>query len=297
MIGELAALSAAICWALSAMLYKGALLKAKPFSVNILRCVCAGAVLVAFVLATGKLGVLMNLPKHVFILACVGGIISLGIGDTFYLISLGLIGVARSVPISCVYPLFNLLLAVLFMGEHVTLLIVFGAVVIVLGIWLISQEKEGNATERQKEILFKGVACALASAMMWSIGITMTNMAIKETPNFDYALAINTLRVIAVVVFLLFSAPIADRGFSFLKIRREVFIELIAGGIMALVLGWFLFIFSLMNTLESRAVPLSSTGALFSTLAGIVFFHEKVTVKSAFGSMIIVIGIFLIFMV
>jgi drug/metabolite transporter (DMT)-like permease len=48
---------------------------------------------------------------------------------------------------------------------------------------------------------------------------------------------------------------------------------------------------------ETQAVPLSSTTPLFSTLAGTVLLHEKVTVRNALGSVIIVAGIFLIFMV
>ncbi|MEM3641425.1 MAG: DMT family transporter [Candidatus Bathyarchaeia archaeon] len=296
MIGEFAALGTAICWALAAILYKGALLKADPLSANILRCLCASAVLGAFILGTGKLGVLKSMPTYMFALACISGIISLGIGDTFYLISLRLIGVARAVPIACTYPLFNLLLAVFLARENVTLFIVLGASAIVLGIWFISREKEANVAGRQKQILLKGVICALSSAIMWSIGISVANMAVREAPNFDYALAINALRVIAAVVFLLFLAPIINRSFNFLEIRREAFIELVAGGVMALVIGWFLFILSFINTSESRAVPLSSTGALFSTIAGIVFLREKVTTENVMGSLFIVAGIFLIFL-
>jgi len=38
MIGELAALGAAICWAVAPILYKRALFKMKPVSANIVRC-------------------------------------------------------------------------------------------------------------------------------------------------------------------------------------------------------------------------------------------------------------------
>jgi len=299
MMGELAALGAAICWTISAILYKEALLKTKPISANIVRLVCTSIILVACLAIIGKFGVLMNLPACAVVLACVSGIIGLGFGDTLYMMSLKLIGVARAVPITCVYPLFNLLWAVFLVGEPITLSVVLGAVTIVFGIWLLRQETDVGTAETEKKILVKGVAYALATAVMWSVSITMIDMAVTlpETSSLDHALAINTIRVAAIAVSLLVSAPIIDRGFGFLKMQRKTLAALIFGGIVALGLGWFFLTYSFINTLESRAVPISSTTPLFSTLSGIVFLHEKVTARNAVGSIMIVVGIFLIFVV
>lgn len=299
MIGELAALGAAICWTISAIMYKEALLKTKPVSANIVRLVCTSIILVACLAIIGKFGVLMNLPAYAVVLACVSGIIGLGVGDTLYMMSLKLIGVARAVPITCVYPLFNLLWAVFLVEEPITLSVILGAVTIVFGIWLLRQETDVGTAETEKKILVKGVAYALATAVMWSVSITMIDMAVTlpETSSLDHALAINTIRVAAIAVSLLVSAPIIDRGFGFLKMQRKTLAALIFGGIVALGLGWFFLTYSFINTLESRAVPISSTTPLFSTLSGIVFLHEKVTARNAVGSIMIVVGIFLIFTV
>jgi len=297
MIGELAALGAAICWTISAILYKEALLKASPISANIVRCACSSTVLVACLAAIGKFGVLTNVPTYSVALACVSGIIGLGFGDTLYMVSLKLIGVARAVPITCTYPLFNLLWAAFLVREPVTSLVVFGAVTIVFGIWLLSQQGKTSTYALEKKIVVKGVASALATAMIWSVSITMINMAAKETPSLDYALAINTIRVAAIAVSLLASSPIIDRDFGFLKMQRKTLVTLVLGGIVALGLGWFFLTYSFINTLESRAVPISSTTPLFSTLSGIIFLHEGVTAKNALGSILVVVGIFLIFIV
>ena len=299
MIGELAALGAAICWTISAIMYKEALLKTKPVSANIVRLVCTSIILVAYLAIIGKFGVLMNLPAYAVVLACVSGIIGLGFGDTLYMMSLKLIGVARAVPITCVYPLFNLLWAVFLVEEPITLSVILGAVTIVFGIWLLRQETDVGTAETEKKILVKGVAYALATAVMWSVSITLIDIAVTlpETSSLDHALAINTIRVAAIAVSLLVSAPIIDRGFGFLKMQRKTLAALIFGGIVALGLGWFFLTYSFINTSESRAVPISSTTPLFSTLSGIVFLHEKVTARNAVGSIMIVVGIFLIFTV
>ena len=298
MIGELAALGAAICWTVSAIFYKKALLKAKPVSANIVRCVCTSLVLVVCLAVIGKFGALMSLPADAVSLACASGIIGLGFGDTLYMVSLKLIGVARAVPITCIYPMFNLLWTIFLVGETVTLQVVLGAVTIVLGIWLLSQGKETGLAEKQKKVVVKGMASAVATAVMWSISITMINMAVNETGTLDNALTINTIRVTAIAVSLLASAPMIDRDLDFLKMQKKTLIALIAGGVVALGLGWFLLTYSFaINTPESRVVPISSTTPLFSTLVGIVLLHERVTARNVLGSIVIVIGIFLIFAV
>ena len=300
MIGELAALGAAICWTVSAVLYKEALLKANPLPANIVRCVYTSIVLVVCLAIIGKFGVLMDLSLHAVILTSVSGIVGLGFGDTLYMVSLKLMGIARAVPITCSYPLFNLLLAVVLAGEAVTLYVILGTVAIVLGIWLLSrEEKETGTSEPQKKRLIRGVASALATAIFWSVSLAMINMAINlpETSSLDNALAINTIRVSAAAFFLLASTPITDRKCSFLKIHKKRLIALISGGIVALALGWFLLTFSFIHTPQSQAVPISSTTPLFATVSGIVFLHEKVAAREVVGSIMIVIGIFLIFTV
>lgn len=297
MIGELAALGAAVSWTVSAVLYKKALMQAKPVSANIIRLTCTAVVLLALLVVLGKTEVIMSLPQNVIVLAIVSGVIGLGVGDTLYMMSLRDVGVARAVPITCTYPLFNLLWAVLLAGEAVTFPVVLGAVIIVLGIWLLSQADQTGESKLQTRTLYKGLTLALATAVVWSVSIAMINMAVMETPDLDHALAINVVRVMAVAVTFFAVSPIMDRGLGFLKMNRKTIATLITGGIVALGLGWFFLSYSFVETLESRAVPISSTTPLFSTLTSIVLLHEKVTAKNAAGSTIIVIGIFLIFLV
>jgi len=297
MIGELAALGAAVSWTVSAVLYKKALMQAKPVSANIVRLTCTAIVLLALLLVLGKTEVVATMPQNVIAMASVSGVIGLGVGDTLYMMSLKNVGVARAVPITCIYPLFSLLWAVLWAGEAVTFPVVLGATIIVLGVWLLSQADQTAGPTVQKRVLHKGLALALATAIVWSVSITMMGMAAKETPDLDHALVINAVRVIAIAVSFLAISPIMDRGLGFLKMNRKTVATLIAGGIVALGLGWFFLSYSFVGTSQSRAVPISSTTPLFSTLASIVLLHEKVTVKNAVGSAIIVIGIFLIFLV
>jgi len=64
---------------------------------------------------------------------------------------------------------------------------------------------------------------------------------------------------------------------------------------VALGLGWFLLAVSLSQIDASRAVPISSVSPLFTTLIGAFLLKEKVTVKIFVGSVLIVLGIALVF--
>jgi uncharacterized membrane protein len=296
MIGELAALGAAISWAVSALFYGRALQQARPISANIIRLTLTGSILLLFLVVSGKLSILTGLPSGVIVISALSGVIGLGVGDTLYLVSLSRIGVARAVPITCVYPLFTLLWAAFLMGEPLTWAAALGAVVIVAGIWFLGQDKRVSRVNTMRKPLVIGMILALLTAITWSISIAMMDVAVSETPDLDHALAINTMRVIAIGAFMFMASPLVDRKLSFLKVPKRTVIALVAGGIVALGLGWFLLAYSLVLIAQSRAVPISSTTPLFSTVASVFLLREKVTARTALGAIMIVVGIFLVFL-
>jgi len=298
MIGELAALGAALTWTASAVLYKEALSKARPVPVNVVRLLCTSMILLVCLVVVGRFWALANLSSYAMWLAGISGIVGLGFGDTLYMVSLKHIGVARAVPITCTYPLFGLLWAILLRGENVTIQLTIGTVAIAMGIWLLSREERTNLTDERK-IMIIGVVAALAAALLWSISITMVDVAVTlpETGSLDYALAINTLRTAAGAVALVIFAPVIDRKPVFLKFERRTLLALIVGGIVALGLGWFLLAYSFLYIPGSQAVPISSTTPLFSTLVGITLLHERITARNVAGSVIIVLAIFVIFII
>jgi len=295
MIGELAALGAAISWTVSALFYRKALEEASPVSANIIRLALTGSILLLLVLFLGKLNVLTTLPLELVMLASASGIIGLGLGDTLYFVSLKWIGVARAVPLTCIYPLFSVLWAVFLIREPITLSVVLGAVIIVLGILFLGQDSQAETTDTRKTLIV-GVLIAVATAAIWSVSITLMDVAVKETSDIDHALIINTVRVVAVAAALLTISPVVDRRLAFLKVGKSTVFALIVGGIVALGMGWFFLSYSFTVTSQARAVPISSTTPLFSTLAGILLLREKVNARSVAGSIMIVIGIFLLFL-
>jgi len=296
MIGELAALGAAVCWTVSATLYKEALLKISPFPANTMRCVSTSAVLVLCLAVAGKTYALTTLPIEIAGLASISGVIGLGLGDTLYMKSLRLIGVARSVPLTCTYPLFTLIFAVFAEGETVTLHVILGTLLIVLGVWLVSQQ-HSDEQGPEKNLLRKGTAFALATAVVWATSIAMIDIAVNLTgeTSLDYALAINTLRVIAVALLLSIFSPFIGGVSALRRSQRRTLVLVASAGAIALALGWFFLTFSFLHIPGSRAIPISSTTPLFAAFSGIFLLKEKVAARNVVGAGTVVFGVLLIF--
>jgi len=298
MIGEVAALCAAISWTFSSVLYRRALLVASPFQANVIRFTSIAGVLVTFLAVLGKISLVLYLPPSVTWAACLSGVIGLVLGDTLYMFSLKLIGVARAVPISFAYPLFNILISVLLNGDEVNLWIVLGAVSTVGGIWLLSQNAGIDSNRLCMTSSGKGVVLALSAAIVWSMSMTLLNMAVtsREAIGPEGILAVNAIRFLSAWFVLLTLSLVFDKKLSFLKMPARTWLTIASGGVVGLLFGSFLLSLSLQHIQESRAVPLSSTTPFFSTVAGIFFLHEPATTRVILGSVIVVLGISLLFM-
>jgi len=213
-------------------------------------------------------------------------------------LSLKLIGVSRAVPVTCTYPLFTLLFATLFFSEQITLFVLLGAVLIIAGIWLISQER-GKSSGLARNVLFKGILVAFVTAVVWAVSIAFMDeaLALSELAVLDAAVVVNTVRLLATTFSLLAISPFFDRQFGFLKLKRRTWVILALGGIVALGLGWVLLAVSLLDIPASYAVPISSVSPLFATLFGAFLLKERVTARIFVGSVFIVLGTSVLFVV
>lgn len=299
MIGELAALGAAFTWAISPLLYKKALLEAKPFSANIVRTVTNAAVLAVILLGLGEAGFLAALPSWIIASIVVSGVIGLGLGDTLYMYGLKTLGVSRAVPLAATYPLFSLLWTVVLLGQPLSMNAAGGAVIIIFGIWLISQQKTSEVVLGKKsKTAVVGAALCLSAALVWSISIILMDTAVSNAhvTSLEANYALVTLRIASVAVFFLALAPFLGRSQGFLKMKRKTVFLLCLGGLIANGLGWVLMNYSFLNAPETSAVPISSVSPLFATLAGVLFFNEKTSKGTVLGALAIVAGLCLIFL-
>jgi drug/metabolite transporter (DMT)-like permease len=249
-------------------------------------------------LALGKWDALTSLPLPVVGFVVASGIVGLGVGDTLYMVGLHSVGVSVAVPLAASYPLFSLIWATFLLGQPVAVTAVVGALVIVAGIWLLSRERDNSSLLVKGKLALTGVAASLATAIVWSVSITLMDAAVTASnASLEANYAMITLRVASVAVFFSLMAPLLDKKRGFLKMKRRTIIQLCIGGLVANAAGWFLLNYSFLNIPEAQAVPISSVTPLFSALAGFLLFHEKATVNRVLGAVVVVAGVVLIFLI
>ncbi|MFH7860033.1 MAG: DMT family transporter, partial [Candidatus Aenigmatarchaeota archaeon] len=210
-------------------------------------------------------------------------------GDLIYMYSLDSIGVSRAVPISSIYPLFTIFFSFLFFNERISFIVFIGALIIILGIWILYKEEKSNYSNDNKNDK-KGYLAAILCAILWGLSISLMGEALK----FLDSLIVNTLRTIVlsiIFIFLMFFNNIRRKIFN-MKIKTCFILGL--AGFIALGLGWISLSIGLILIGAAKAVPISSITPLFSLIIGKMFLKEKIGINIVIGAIMIFIGVIFI---
>ncbi|MFH7836289.1 MAG: DMT family transporter, partial [Candidatus Aenigmatarchaeota archaeon] len=213
-------------------------------------------------------------------------LIGLGLGDLIYMYSLDSIGVSRAVPISSICPLFTIFFSFLFFNERISFIVFIGALIIILGIWILYKEEKSNYSNDNDK---KGYLAAILCAILWGLSISLMGEALK----FLDSLIANTLRTIVLsifFIFLMFFNNIRKKIFN-IKIRT-CFILGLAGS--AFGFGWISLSIGLILIGTAKAILISNTTPLFSLIIGKIFLKEKIGINIVIGAIIIFIGVIFI---
>lgn len=118
MVGEIAALTVALCWAIAARMFKVLGASFSPLSLNFWK----GMVAIALLLVVTQLFLPpVNLPVSAYGWLLLSGVVGIGIGDTCFFQALNKIGDTQSVLITeTLAPIFTALLAMVWIAEWLT---------------------------------------------------------------------------------------------------------------------------------------------------------------------------------
>ncbi|MHA1388948.1 MAG: DMT family transporter [Candidatus Thorarchaeota archaeon] len=296
MLGELAAIGAPACFAISAIIYRNPLKETDAASASIVRFAGTGFILFATLFLVWGTAPLFGLSIYVVLLTVLSGITALGLGDVLYMTSFKEVGVSRTVSVVATYPMFSLAIEFLTGRGEVLIIAIVGALQIFIGIWLLSRSGETNQDSIPSANIHKGLIAALSVAFLYSISMLLIDEALNSlaTTGIESAFAVNALRTASGGVFLLIASPIIDRKFNFLEMGRKFIGLFLIGSLIAYGVGWYLLTWAFLLAPTSSVVPLSSTTPLFATILAVVILREPLKGRGALGILLIVVGIMLI---
>ena len=140
MLGVAFGLTAAICWGFSAILVRLGLQHLRP-TTGTWTSLVPGGILVMSLAVVFNLDDITTLAAIAFFWFALGGLFAFALGRFLNAVSIQKAGVARATPLFSTAPLFATILAIIFLGETITLWLLLGTVTIVTGIILITSEQ------------------------------------------------------------------------------------------------------------------------------------------------------------
>lgn len=173
-LGMAGAFASSLTWALGSSVYARLALNHSAWGVNFTRALLALPLFAGFeFLTSGWSSALQHFADVQwsnmlwFLLSM---ICSYGIGDFLFYKCTAILGVPGALAIASTFPIYNLILGVIFLGENLSSLKVIGILVTVIGVVgvIISGKKTQNI-EVSKPLLIRGVFLSLLTGMFWAV--------------------------------------------------------------------------------------------------------------------------------
>ena len=287
--GELAALSAALIWAIASLVYVGLGKQMSPLLLNFAKNGVAIALILLTLLFQGNF--YPQIGSFDLGLLLLSGAIGIGFGDTAFLESLNCLGARRSLLMESLAPPLAAVLASLFLSEHLSLQAWLGIFLTVAGVAWVIVERAPDPVKRMQPL--RGIGFGLLAALGQASGAVLSRAALAETSVSPlWSTLIRLLAGMAVLLALILPKRQVWRGFQ--PLRSPQFLRILIGTSFA---GAYLAIWlqqtALKYTAAGVAQALTATSPLFIIPMAIAL-GERVSWRSVIGIMTAICGVWLL---
>ncbi len=282
-LGALAALGAAMTWAVTGLLARSLVPELGSVAVNAVRSTIGGAILLVWVLATAGAGAFTAASAHALVLLALSIVAAIAIGDTVFFESTRALGVGRAMTISMTYPLGAAALAAAFLGEPVGLpvaagtLLTLGGIVLIMAPW---------AERAQDERFWFGVGTATLASLAWAVSVVLVKPPLREME----AVTAQAIRL-PLAAMVLWATPWARAAAGGLgRIGGAALARLAVLGVVT-ALSSVMFVAGVKYAGVAVATVLSSTAPMFAIPLARVCFGERLSRGALVGAGVTVAGI------
>jgi drug/metabolite transporter (DMT)-like permease len=291
LLGETAALITAGLWAVSALVFDGATQRIGSQLTNISRLTLS-AILLLVTIAIARW--FAPIPVTDVMLLVISGWIGLLFGDGFLFKAFQLIGVRISMLIMSLVPAISALMAFIFLKESLSLTVIIGMVITLVGIIFVVGE--GNAEDKH-ELTFFGIFCATMGAVGQAAGMLFAKAAFShgEINSFVASFTRIASSVLLYLPFMLIAKSYMSPVKLFKKDSKSFYLAL-AGAILGPYCGMTLSLVAVKNTSVGIASTLMATTPVI--MLPILHYYKKETIslRGIIGSVIAVAGVAILFL-
>ncbi|WP_194755526.1 DMT family transporter [Aliidiomarina indica] len=290
--GQLAALAAALSWALATLMYSRSSHHLSAAQLNLVKGIVASPLLLLGLWLSTDVQALAWTLVPVLMLA-LSGVIGITIGDTCYFSALRRLGPAHTILLEYLAPPFAAIIAWLFLSETLSVFEIAAGLVVLLGVLTVLTERQPVAgIPLSRSGVWFGVAAALCQA----IGLVMAFHAFQQ---FDVsALQAAMIRLSAGTIALTL-ALLLIRPKMLMATAQGLRATRISVLITAILLGTFVAIWlqqlAIAYVTPGIAQTLLSTAPLFMLSLNFIR-GRRVSFRALLGTLIAMAGIALLFL-
>jgi drug/metabolite transporter (DMT)-like permease len=286
--GILLSLLTCCCWGSTSVCMRG-LTKIDSYDMSVLRavgCFIASLALAVFFSSFSSLGAVPLKVLFVFIPMVLFNNI---IGDVFLFLSLHTLGVARGSAISSTYPVVVAIASAIFFGEKLTLPVVAGTLLVVVGVMCLCQ-KDGPKIP----VSVKGLTYAILASLFWGLGIMCTKDLVANglTPD-EVTFGRSVLFMIfALILWLIKYVKLDTSGKKTCMaaiLSRRSWLGVLAG-FLSLGCGTWFYSSAIEYIPISVATPICAANPLLATIAAYFIFDEKLRLVQWLGVVLAIAG-------
>ena len=250
---------------------------------NVATALRTGVVLIfswIMVFVVGAQSGIRDISEKVLIFLILSGL-STGISWLCYFKALQIGDINKVTPIDKSSTVITMLLAFIFLGEEITWLKCVSMILIGIGTYLMIQKKETQEKKEDK----KWLLYAVGSAVFASLTSILGKIGIQDV-NSNLGTAIRTAVVLVMAWIVVFVTGKQD---TVKNIDRKSWLFLILSG-FATGGSWLCYYRALQTGPASVVVPIDKLSILVTIAFSYVVFHEKLSLKSGAGLLLIVVG-------
>jgi len=312
--GQVAALLSALFWAIGSVLITMGVKRIHVLPLNLIRCTIATIVFWALLPFFGGFQALAAISPWAWLWLFASVLALLIVGDTLYFRGMDLAGVSWAMPASSIHPLWAVLLAWFFVGEPLTWSLVAGAVLVVLGIVLVSRPTPRQAAGDPAEPLRgagtagevpqtsgamapeaaaggkarkTGLLMALAASLLWGAGQVALRPA---TEGLDPVVA-SSARMAMGTLILLGLTLYRGRWRDLHGLGRQTWALIIVASLVSTVFGTWLFIYAIQTIGAGRNAVIAATAPLMALPFAMIWLQEKPTRWTLVGTLVTAAGL------
>jgi len=290
--GELAALSAALIWAIASIVCTGVGRTLSPLMLNLVKGLIAIALLIVTLLLSGQLLPEVNPISMGLLIA--SGALGIGLGDTAYFEALNCLGPRRSLVLESLAPPLTAVLAFIFLEESLTQSTWAGIILTILGVTWVVLERTSTLPDFHPRPL-RGIVCGVIAAIAQAGGAVLSRAALVNT---DITPLWSTLiRLTAGVLILLVWLGLKNHRMQELKpLQSKRLMTIVAGTAFASTyLGIWLQQIALKYAPAGIAQALSATSPVFVIPITALSMRERVSIQAILGATLALSGVWLLF--